>query len=165
MAHAVCASCGQERHWRAGRGARLSDLRCPCGGELRGKTAGTASAAAGRKYAVCALCGRRTLRPYDPGVAWRPLFRDRSRPPEDRTGPCCRMHGAAPVDPLLHPYDPSTGYVGGEGGPEVCHFCLRAVADHGVEGTPCARGRHEWRSRGDCPEACPCVCHRPGGRP
>ena len=35
MSRAVCATCGRMTHWSASRGARLADLRCPCGGELK----------------------------------------------------------------------------------------------------------------------------------
>jgi hypothetical protein len=36
MASAVCKKCQLVVPWHAGRGSRLSDIRCPgCGGELR----------------------------------------------------------------------------------------------------------------------------------
>jgi len=35
MARAICKACGKEVGWRASRGAKLSDLRCDCGGRLR----------------------------------------------------------------------------------------------------------------------------------
>lgn len=35
MAWATCTKCGAEVHWRNGRGARMADLRCSCGGSLR----------------------------------------------------------------------------------------------------------------------------------
>jgi DNA-directed RNA polymerase subunit RPC12/RpoP len=36
MASAVCRKCNRVVPWHAGRGTRLSGLRCPeCGGELR----------------------------------------------------------------------------------------------------------------------------------
>lgn len=61
MAYANCASCGKEIYWRAQRGVRLVDIRCSCGGELRGKTSGQTSKTKGRSYNVCAVCGRRRL--------------------------------------------------------------------------------------------------------
>lgn len=34
MAWAECKGCEAPVHWRARRGAKLADYRCPCGGEL-----------------------------------------------------------------------------------------------------------------------------------
>lgn len=124
-------------------------------------TAGRASKTAGMRYTACVLCGRRRLRLRDLGVPWRERHWDRSQPPKDRTGPCCGSHEPLPVDPRAHPYDPSTRYVGGEGRPDVCSFCLAPAAGHGVAGAPCGRGDHAWMrgQRGDCPDSCPCACH------
>jgi hypothetical protein len=38
MAHAKCTRCGTVLSWHAGRGARLADLACHCGGTLRRAT-------------------------------------------------------------------------------------------------------------------------------
>ncbi len=61
MANALCLSCGKVRAWRATRGARLSDLRCSCGGELRGMTAGRRGGNAGKHYMICRVCGRHRI--------------------------------------------------------------------------------------------------------
>lgn len=61
MASATCKACAKEVYWRAQRGVRLADLRCQCGGELQGKTAGQASKTKGRTYKMCAACGKRRL--------------------------------------------------------------------------------------------------------
>jgi hypothetical protein len=47
--------------WYGGRGRRLADVKCVCGGALRSKTAGLASHTAGHHFAQCAYCGRRRL--------------------------------------------------------------------------------------------------------
>lgn len=36
MARAICKACGKVVGWRARRGSRMSELRCDCGGGLRG---------------------------------------------------------------------------------------------------------------------------------
>lgn len=41
---AQCMTCGKLRPWRATRGARLSDARCTCGGEMELSTARFAGA-------------------------------------------------------------------------------------------------------------------------
>ena len=62
MANAICSECGKIVSWRAGRGDRLSDFRCPaCGGTLRSKTAERPSPNKGRRYYVCPICKRRRL--------------------------------------------------------------------------------------------------------
>ncbi len=39
MSNAVCISCDQRVHWRARRGTRLKDIKCPdCNGDLRAVT-------------------------------------------------------------------------------------------------------------------------------
>ena len=62
MAYAICLSCGQEIRWFGGRGQRLADRRCPCGGELKGKTAGRPSASKGQTIRTCVVCKRRSFK-------------------------------------------------------------------------------------------------------
>jgi hypothetical protein len=64
MAHARCIECGKVVSWRAQRGSRLTDLRCSCGGELKGMTAGQKSKNKGIKYVTCWLCGKRKAQRY-----------------------------------------------------------------------------------------------------
>ena len=56
MAYATCKTCGKEVYWRARRGCHLADLRCACGGELQGLTAGRKRP--GVKRVRCVLCGK-----------------------------------------------------------------------------------------------------------
>lgn len=59
MANALCQACGREVHWRAGRGARLADLKSSCcGARMVGKTVGRPSKMRGRTREACVLCGR-----------------------------------------------------------------------------------------------------------
>lgn len=64
MANARCENCGKIVPWRAGRGASLSELRCACGGTLRGLTSGRPSLARGKRYERCGVCGRKRLSGY-----------------------------------------------------------------------------------------------------
>ena len=35
MPYAICKICNKPLDWKASRGSRLADLKCPCGGELK----------------------------------------------------------------------------------------------------------------------------------
>lgn len=61
MPWALCMACNKESRYRGTRGTRLAELRCACGGQLRGQTAGRPSKNAGRTYERCAVCGRRRM--------------------------------------------------------------------------------------------------------
>jgi len=63
MAWAICTKCRKRVSWRAGRGCRLQDHRCPdCGGgPLIGQTTGQPSQSKGKTYQICAVCNRRRL--------------------------------------------------------------------------------------------------------
>lgn len=96
MSYAICVSCGRETYWRAGRGTRLVLLRCPaCGGELRGKTAGRPSAATGRHYEVCSVCGKKRLTLTTTTRAWT-LWDGREIPSGSRV---CGWHTVEFPDP------------------------------------------------------------------
>ena len=65
MARAVCKSCQKVTRWRAGRGARLSDLHCLCGGELKAYRDPDAGPRPQVRREVCPVCGKRKpLRQY-----------------------------------------------------------------------------------------------------
>jgi hypothetical protein len=108
MARATCETCGKLTGWRAKRGRTLGELRCQrpkegggiCGGVLRGPTAGQASKNAGKSYAVCVVCKRRTLTPLRP--AWPYRLRRYSVEPLSATyaagEPVCGRHTIEPID-------------------------------------------------------------------
>ncbi len=111
MSYAICVDCGAKVHWRAKRGTRLEDQRCPhCGGKLRGKTAGQPGKSLGRRMDKCIICGRKGfvfLRPREPYKArWPGRFgyggdlktTEKIYP---AGSPCC-WHGHA-----IYPADPS----------------------------------------------------------
>lgn len=62
MAWAICSSCGKDVGWSARRGVVLADLRCSCGGTLRGKTAGLPCKNKGKTFQTCRLCNKKRLR-------------------------------------------------------------------------------------------------------
>lgn len=65
MPTAICTACSRNAYWRATRGTRLADIRCPhCGGNLRRANIGRGSRPGG-KMIRCALpfCNRRRRLP------------------------------------------------------------------------------------------------------
>lgn len=59
MAWAICDQCKTEVSWKAGRGARLKDLKCPtCGGQLRSKAAGRTMEKGRGPSRRCVICGK-----------------------------------------------------------------------------------------------------------
>lgn len=61
MPTVICEDCQKEHHWRAQRGARLADQRCECGGRLRRAAGRSDTTTKGQRYALCGVCGRKTL--------------------------------------------------------------------------------------------------------
>lgn len=71
MATAICTTCNNPLHYRNTRGTRLAEMRCGCGGRLAAATWTEAGyivrqsrpgkSTAGRRKAVCAICGRVAL--------------------------------------------------------------------------------------------------------
>lgn len=111
MSSAICSECGRIRSWRARRGARLADLRCECGGELRLATfkqgQGTPVAArravsAGRHYQNCEVCQRKTLRLQTALVDFRLRFDSSNRVFPAGTK-VCGSHGDSALA-ADHPY-------------------------------------------------------------
>ena len=110
MSTAICLECGRTQPWEARRGARLSALRCKCGGSLRlatfaeGKWAPVARKVtnAGKHYETCEICQRKTLRLHVAPVEFRLRFDSNTRlfPPGTKF---CGAHRDALL-PADHPY-------------------------------------------------------------
>jgi transcription elongation factor Elf1 len=97
MATAICQNCGASRHWTASRGAKLSDLRCDsCGGELKSAIKGKASKNRGKRYSVCAICGRKRLHARPVPFAFRVLHDSRTVHPAGSV--VCPIHDCLPAD-------------------------------------------------------------------
>lgn len=63
MAHAVCKECGHYIAWRATRGSRLADIKCPvCGERLTAYKSTTKPTDKGYRMINCTICGKRKKR-------------------------------------------------------------------------------------------------------
>jgi len=104
MATGICNICGKEVQWRGGRGCRIADARCSCGGTVRGKTLGVPGKNVGRKMETCQVCGRRAYLFLHPQEDYRVQFppygqgeggKQKTHP---AGSPCCSTHNPRPLD-------------------------------------------------------------------
>ena len=153
MANALCLRCNSGVHWRAVRGARLADQRCPrCGSALAGKTSGRMAVTLGRRRLRCVLCRRWGFSPGRmriPSGPWHPRFTDGLRkpgvprqplPPGRPAGQAvCWHHEPTLVDPRGHRFEDAVGFIIFPDQPGVCNWCARPEGEHGQPCTNCLR--------------------------
>jgi hypothetical protein len=128
MAIAICSVCSKLKAWRAYKGARLKDIRCECGGELK-QPPQARPGNTGRTQKTCVVCGKKRF-------AYVKEITEPSKPWHHTTsqtyssGWACNLHIMTPIDPKKHWYDEASQYVGFEERIGVCHFCGRSREEH-----------------------------------
>jgi hypothetical protein len=105
MATGICNNCGKEVSWSARRGRTIKDVRCLCGGTVRGMTGGKPGKNLGRKMDTCIVCGKRAYLFLRPAEEYRTAghhdpahFEEAKQKVYPAGSPCCSNHEPRPLD-------------------------------------------------------------------